>query len=103
MGRICRWPDVRDPSLRQVGGRIAPAATVGLLAAAWALGISPDQAGGLAACGAFPATVVETAEGYRVPTTALSQVLGSAPGHRPGRRRGSGSSRRPSQTSGSRK
>ncbi len=78
----CSWPDVRDPSVRQAGGRIAWAATVGLPAAARTLGISPEQAGGLAVCGAFPCAVIETSCGLRVPTAALSQVLPAAPARR---------------------
>ncbi len=68
-----------DPSRRQHGCHPAPAATVGLMTAARALGISPDEADDLARRGEFPCNVIETGEGYRVSFAALLRVLGSGP------------------------
>ncbi len=66
---------------RQFRGGGAPAATVGLPTAARVLGISPDDADGLALRGEFPCSVIQTAEGYRVPFAALLRVLRSGPVH----------------------
>jgi hypothetical protein len=73
------WPARQDSLLRQPRGRPAPAATVGLMTAARALGIRPDQAPGLARRGEFPCTVIETSDGYRVSFAALLRILGSGP------------------------
>ena len=70
-------PIRRDPSRRQQGGQPAPAATVGLMTAAHALGISPDEAGDLARRGEFPCNVIETGKGYRVSFAVLLRVLSS--------------------------
>jgi hypothetical protein len=84
----CGWSQARDGSLRQVSGRVSPAATVALPAAACALGMSHAEAAGLAARGAFPCSVVESGEGYRVPVAALVAILGAGrPGGRPQRLR----------------
>jgi hypothetical protein len=77
-------PVRREPPRRQRGDHPAPTATVGLLTAARALGISPDDAVGLARRGEFPCSVIETGEGYRVPFAALLRVLGSGPVRNPG-------------------
>jgi len=68
-----------DPSRRQHGCHPAPAATVGLMTAARALGISPDEADDLAGRGEFPCNVIATGEGYRVSFAALLRVLSSGP------------------------
>jgi hypothetical protein len=73
----CAWSQAHDASLRQVTGRTAPAATVALPTAACALGMSHSEAAGLAARGAFPCSVVESGQGYRVPIAALMAVLGT--------------------------
>jgi hypothetical protein len=74
---LCAWSQARDASLRQITGRATPAATVALPAAACALGMSHSEAAGLAARGAFPCSVVESGQGYRVPIAALMAVLGT--------------------------
>jgi hypothetical protein len=58
-----------------------PPATVGLMTAAHALGISPDEARDLAERHEFPCNVIETGTGYRVSFAALLRVLGSGPVH----------------------
>ena len=68
-----------DPPRRQQGCHPAPAATVGLMTAARALGISPDEADDLARRGEFPCNVIATGEGYRVSFAALLRVLSSGP------------------------
>lgn len=73
------WRARPDAALRQPRGRMAPAATVGLMIAACALGIVPGHARGLAESGAFPCSVIETREGYRVPFDALIRVLRRRP------------------------
>lgn len=69
-------PAVQDPALSQPEGRSAPASTVALATAAGMLGIGPDDAVSLAAIGAFPCSVIQTREGYRVPFAALMRLLG---------------------------
>jgi hypothetical protein len=73
-----------EPLRRQRGGDPPSATTVGLTTAARALGISPDDADGLARRGEFPCSVIETGEGYRVPFAALLRALGSGPARDPG-------------------
>jgi hypothetical protein len=60
-------------------GYPVPAATVGLMTAARALGISPDDAVDLAKRGEFPCNVIETGDGHRVSFAALLRVLESGP------------------------
>ena len=79
MGESASRPIRRDPSHRQRGGQLAPAAAVGLMTAAHALGISADEAGDLARRGEFPCNVIETGEGYSVSFTVLLRVLSSGP------------------------
>lgn len=75
----CAWSQAHDASLRQVSGRAAPGSTVALPAAACALGMSYDEAAGLAVRGAFPCSIVESGAGYRVPVAALMAILGGRP------------------------
>jgi hypothetical protein len=77
------WPVRRDPHQRPAG-HLAPAATVSLMTAARALGISPDEASELTARGEFGCNLIEVGEGYRVPFAALLRVLGSGPGRNAG-------------------
>ena len=72
------WPVRRDPDQRPTV-HLVPAATVSLMTAARALGISPDEASELAARGEFPCNVIEVGEVYRVPFAALLRVLDSGP------------------------
>jgi hypothetical protein len=73
-----------EPLRQQRGGDPPSTATVGLMTAARALGISPDDADGLARRGEFPCSVIETGEGYRVLFAALLLALGSGPLRNPG-------------------
>jgi hypothetical protein len=70
-----RWPRTPDASFRQWQGRLASTTTVGLLTAARVLGLGPDQARDLAARGAFPCSVITTADGYRVSFVALVHLV----------------------------
>jgi hypothetical protein len=72
-------PVGRELTRRHLGGQPVSAATVGLMTAARALGVSPDEAGDLAERGEFPCEVIEAGDGYRVSFAVLLQVLGSGP------------------------
>jgi hypothetical protein len=83
MDEAAAWPVRRDPHQRPTG-HLTPAATVGLMTAARALGISPDVASELTARGELGCNVIKVGEGYRVPFAALLRVLDSGPGRNAG-------------------
>ena len=73
-----------EPLHGQHGGYPGPTATVGLMTAARALGISPDDADDLARRDEFPCSVIQTGEGYRVLFAALLRALNSGLVRNPG-------------------
>jgi hypothetical protein len=75
---VRHWPVRRDPR-RLLRGHVEPTATIGLMAAARMLGISPDEASDLAGRREFPCNVIETGDCYRVPFAALLRVLDPGP------------------------